>query len=626
MTPSQDMEEEDPLELTDREDGLLPKHIWAVWVVLATRNSFSEAIYGSLACLASASFSGLGNSLEPNSVMVFAHLFLLVLGWEVLGIDVVAKRKGGKLVLWLILSIALVIVQACGSCIGFKSIFGFPAQTNLSVLQAWGFGVGIWVIFLGLCLVPHLAVQLLLPDLPLGLASIVFPITYTFTSHYVLGEASVSTFASISNAVLDFAPLRQLASVGGSPLICYVVTQSTTTLAMLVASTARLSSPDVSGDADVKAVRSERTKKLQTFANVQALVVAVLLSIGGFGIRQDAFYQRDISTQILPTVNVSCVLAQGLGSKDTELREAVWSNTAARVANGDAFVLWSEEAFILHSKSEEDEVLSRARLLLATAKHPLRNTYLGLCYLRKADDGTKNMFVLLDPTGHIAWSYAKAHPVPLIEADVSPGPEVLPVYDSKYGRLGGAICFDMDYSSFMYQAGKSKVDLILHPSWTWSDIGSRHFDGNALRAIENGASIFRCSSDGESGVVSPLGKVHARQLTGHDPRIVVVFSLPIQKGVETAFINGGFALNGLLAALTCTIYAIIFFSLGWCRVVTTFQSRRGSYRYRAFENEHSEEEPQDHDHESVVEGGLMGLELKASTNRDLGPTTQGRRL
>ena len=613
----------DDLELTDREDRLLPGRLWAFWVLLTTRNAYSEVLYGSFAFILSAVCSALGNSLEPNSIMVFAHMFLLILGWEVLGIDVIAKKKGNRLVLWgILLSIALVIAQACGSCIGFKSIFGFPAQTYLSVLQALGFGAGLWLIVLGLCLTPHLAIQLLLPSLPPGLAAIVFPVTYTFTSHYVLGEASMSTFASIANAVLDYAPLRQLASVGGSPLICYVVTQSTTVLAMLVASTARLSSPDVSGDAELKSVQSERTKKLQTFASVGALVIAILLSYAGFGVRQDSFYQRDISKQILPTVNVSCILAQGLGSKDAELREAVWGNTAARVSNGDAFVLWSEEAFVLNSKAEEEEVLTRAKLLLATA--PLRNTYLGLCYLRKADDGKKNMFVLLDPTGHIVWSYAKAHPVPLIESDVSPGPEILPVYDSKYGRLGGAICFDMDYSSFIYQAGKSRVDLILHPSWTWSDIGTRHFDGNALRAIENGASIFRCSSDGESGVLSPFGKIYARQLTGHDPRIVVQFSLPIQKGVETAFLKGGFALNGLLAALTFTIYAVIVFSMGWCGVVSTLRTRRDGYRYRAFENEHAEADHDD-ENEPATAVGVMGLELKASNNRDLGPT-QGRRL
>lgn len=43
------------------------------------------------------------------------------------------------------------------------------------------------------------------------------------------------------------------------------------------------------------------------------------------------------------------------------------------------------------------------------------------------------------------------------------------------------------------------VDLFLQPSWTWNDINRRHFNENAIRALENGFTMFRCSSDGESG-------------------------------------------------------------------------------------------------------------------------------
>jgi len=45
------------------------------------------------------------------------------------------------------------------------------------------------------------------------------------------------------------------------------------------------------------------------------------------------------------------------------------------------------------------------------------------------------------------------------------------------------------------------VDLLLQPSWTWGAILTRHMEGNAVRAVENGFSLLRCSSQGESGVV-----------------------------------------------------------------------------------------------------------------------------
>ena len=45
---------------------------------------------------------------------------------------------------------------------------------------------------------------------------------------------------------------------------------------------------------------------------------------------------------------------------------------------------------------------------------------------------------------------------------------------------------------------------MLQPSWTWGAILSRHMEGDAVRAVENGFSMLRCSSQGESGVVRQL--------------------------------------------------------------------------------------------------------------------------
>ena len=64
-----------------------------------------------------------------------------------------------------------------------------------------------------------------------------------------------------------------------------------------------------------------------------------------------------------------------------------------------------------------------------------------------------NHFVLIAPDGSVAWNYLKAYTVPVVEADVRPGPPVLPVHDAPFGRLGGAICFDLDHPSYILQVG-----------------------------------------------------------------------------------------------------------------------------------------------------------------------------
>ncbi|KAG1675579.1 hypothetical protein FOA52_014167 [Chlamydomonas sp. UWO 241] len=100
--------------------------------------------------------------------------------------------------------------------------------------------------------------------------------------------------------------------------------------------------------------------------------------------------------------------------------------------------------------------------------------------------------------------YLKAFPVPFVESDIEPGLPEIPTHDSPFGRLGGATCFDFDHPNYILTAGRKRVDLMLHPSWTWGSVGPRHFVGNQLRSIEGGFTTARCAqSSPASNVVWP---------------------------------------------------------------------------------------------------------------------------
>ena len=93
--------------------------------------------------------------------------------------------------------------------------------------------------------------------------------------------------------------------------------------------------------------------------------------------------------------------------------------------------------------------------------------YVGVSYLKtvRGDDLSTAHFALVssDPDHpdltQPLWNYRKAFPVPLEETDVRAGPAELPVHRSQgLGlTLGGAICFDMDFPSYILQAGAKKV-------------------------------------------------------------------------------------------------------------------------------------------------------------------------
>lgn len=159
----------------------------------------------------------------------------------------------------------------------------------------------------------------------------------------------------------------------------------------------------------------------------------------------------------------------------------------------------------------------------------------------------------------VVWNYKKAHPVPIIESDVAAGPSELPVYKSKmYGNIGGAICFDMDFPDFIRQAGQKGVDIMLQPSWTWNDIGRRHFEGDALRTLENGFSLFRCSSVGESGIVDPHGVFVSRIYTGKDPSEPFTFMLPLFSRNRTVYNALGYIFEYFIFYAAIIIYLVTF--------------------------------------------------------------------
>ena len=95
--------------------------------------------------------------------------------------------------------------------------------------------------------------------------------------------------------------------------------------------------------------------------------------------------------------------------------------------------------------------------------------YVGVSYIKTlpGDDLSTNHFALVSSDPDLVqplWNYQKANPVPLVEADVRAGPADLPVhYSQSLGlTLGGAICFDMDFPSYILQAGTKKVGWLVH--------------------------------------------------------------------------------------------------------------------------------------------------------------------
>ena len=204
---------------------------------------------------------------------------------------------------------------------------------------------------------------------------------------------------------------------------------------------------------------------------------------------------------------------------------------------GAKIILWPEcSGGVYLLEEDEAALLARASSLAKTT-----GTYLdlGLCEVLQhpvQSSFTLNKSILLDPKGLVVWRYEKTHPVP--GDPEPPGDGQVPTVQTPYGRLSTVICFDADHPGTIRQAGQVNVDILLVPSHDWREIDPLHTQMATFRAIENGFSLVRQTSNGLAMTVDDEGQVlSASDYFTTDPQVMVA-SVPMQ-GVHTIYATIG---------------------------------------------------------------------------------------
>ena len=172
---------------------------------------------------------------------------------------------------------------------------------------------------------------------------------------------------------------------------------------------------------------------------------------------------------------------------------------------GAALILWPEWA-VRVLEEDEPAFIERGKTVARAGNVYLLMAYFVLPLKNPAQSG-ENKAVLINSRGGVEWHYIKTHPVP--GSSDKPGDGVIPVTDTPFSRLGAAICYDMDFSAFVHQAGRAGVDIMLVPAWDWREIDPLHTHMAAFRAVENGFSMVRQTGEGLSISVDYLGRTTA---------------------------------------------------------------------------------------------------------------------
>ena len=92
------------------------------------------------------------------------------------------------------------------------------------------------------------------------------------------------------------------------------------------------------------------------------------------------------------------------------------------------------------------------------------NCYIVCPFCEKAADGIYNSAALIDRKGKVAGVYRKYYPtIGELELGIRPGAE-LPVFQTDFGRLGIAICFDLNFHEVMTGLKANGAEIIAFSS------------------------------------------------------------------------------------------------------------------------------------------------------------------
>ncbi|MGW8316830.1 MAG: nitrilase-related carbon-nitrogen hydrolase [Bacteroidales bacterium] len=168
--------------------------------------------------------------------------------------------------------------------------------------------------------------------------------------------------------------------------------------------------------------------------------------------------------------------------------------TNEALQQGAKIVVWNEMALIV-SQQQRDSVLHQIRLLCRQY-----HAYVLLAFLEENPYAMpkpfNNISIFLQPDGGIVWEYMKAFLTPPEKLIINRGDAKIPFIDTEYGRIGNAICSDVDVTGYMAQTGKNRMDILLVPAFDWKEITTYHSNLAAFTAIQFGVSLVRANGKG----------------------------------------------------------------------------------------------------------------------------------
>jgi apolipoprotein N-acyltransferase len=200
-------------------------------------------------------------------------------------------------------------------------------------------------------------------------------------------------------------------------------------------------------------------------------------------------------------------------------------------ASSGAKIIFGRETVVSLPVDKETNFIEKAKVVA------IRDSiYIGIpinvLFKENSNKNPENKITWISPTGEILFTYHKAKPTYQGECDYGDG--IIKYFDSPYGRIGSAICFDMDFPSLISQTGKKDIDIMLVPGSDWEEISPYHSFVASVRGIENGFNMVRSTFKGFSASFDFKGQLLSSNDFFKTDEVILYSDLPV-KGQKTVY-------------------------------------------------------------------------------------------
>jgi apolipoprotein N-acyltransferase len=332
-------------------------------------------------------------------------------------------------------------------------------------------------------------------------APLIYPTAWAALDLMINTLSPHGSWGSLAYTQWAFPPVLQIAALAGTPGVVFVLGLPASTLAVALTSRGRVAKPWLA-------------------YGLPAAIVLVALSYGTV---------RIATAPRSPTMTVGLTAIDDfLGPRIPKAAaDAVWAQydaTIAALATQGARVVALPEKIDTLNAADADAL--RRHLGQLARQHGI---YLLAGFAVETGAERRNVAWLFDPSGKLSGDYAKQHPVPQLENNITAGQQSIVRTVDGVG-IGLAVCADLMFPALGRSYGRQSVAAVFAPAWDFGRDGAMAAGIAALRGVEGGYSVVRVAREGRLSVTDRYGRFIADYSSAVLPGNAAIALLPLTDG------------------------------------------------------------------------------------------------